>query len=109
MSVARDTLSGSRSFSLDDPSLDNKESLASKPSNGAQFHFIDDRPVVAGLNLAHKPRRNKKRHQPSDTAALDPMTDIKRRERFLQKERVAREEELEREYEQRLKEFELDF
>ena len=120
MSVARDTLSGTdRPFALDDPSLDqsqpslqkmdNEESLASSASNGAQFHFIDDRPIVAGLNLAHKPRRNKKRHQPSDTTALDPMTDIKRRERILQKEKVAREQELQQEYTLRLKEFEMDF
>ena len=120
VSVARDTLSGTgRPFSLDDPSLDqsnpslqkmdNEESSTSNPTNGAQFHFIDDRPVVAGLNLAHKPRRNKKRHQRSDTTALDPMTDIKRRERILQKEKVAREEELQQEYTLRLKEFEMDF
>ena len=111
MSIARDTLSGAgaRPFSLDDPKPNLEKSPDTKDANGAQFHFIDDRPVVAGLNLAHKPRRDKKRHQRADAAALDPMTDIKRRERFLQKERFARETELQKEYEQRLKEFEMDY
>ena len=85
-----------------------------------QFNFIDDRPIVAGLNLAHKPsssrrhdrhsKNNRKRREDKEKGtALDPMTDIKRRERFLLKEKEAREQELQREYNQRLKEFELDF
>ena len=41
--------------------------------------------------------------------AKDPLSDIKRRERDLQHERIARESELQREYEKRLQEFELDF
>ena len=116
--MARDTLTG-RPYSLEDPAgldLDPEKSLHKIDSSGEPvFNFINDRPIVAGLNLAHRPHNARKghkkgkRHQPTDQAPLDPMTDIKRRERFLQKERFAREQELQREYEQRLQEFELDF
>ena len=108
VSMARDTLTG-RPFSLDEPGLDldpaHPATLHKIDSNHQdEFNFINDRPIVAGLNLAHraqpsKSRHNRRRHkQAQDGPALDPMTDIKRRERFLQKERQAREQELQREY-----------
>ena len=53
--------------------------------------------------MAHKPHKdNRRAHHRPDATALDPMTDIKRRERFLLKEKTRREMELQREYEQRL-------
>lgn len=101
--MARDTLTG-RPYSLEDPAgldLDPERSLHKIDSTSETvFNFINDRPIVAGLNLAHRPHNARKghkkgkRHQPSDQAPLDPMTDIKRRERFLLKERYAREQEL---------------
>ena len=103
VSLARDALTG-RPYSLDDPGLEldpahgTLHKIEDPTDDQTEFNFINERPIVAGLNLAHRPRHHKS-HQPSDrVAALDPMTDIKRRERFLQKERVAREAELQREY-----------
>lgn len=43
------------------------------------------------------------------TDHTDPLADIKRRERDLLHEKNAREAELQREYEKRLQEFELDY
>ena len=88
--MAHDTLTG-KPYSLEDPndfdldpahrtmqkisSPDTNENLT---ENGSGFHFINDRPIVAGLNLAHR-----KHHRRDRAPAMDPMTDIKRRERFL--------------------------
>lgn len=53
---------------------------------------------VHGFNLAQKSNAPL---LPSETTK-DPLSDIKRRERDLQHERLARESELQREYEKRL-------
>ena len=53
---------------------------------------------VYGYNLAQKSNAPL---LPSETTK-DPLSDIKRRERDLQHERLARESELQREYEKRL-------
>jgi hypothetical protein len=49
------------------------------------------------------------RQVPNGSQPQDPLADIKRREREIQKERDYREHELRMEYEKRLEEFEADY
>ena len=72
----------------------------SRTFDDTEFGFGEDQPFV-GLNLAQKPT--------PEPDTKDPMADIKRRERDLQSERLARESELKRDFEKRLEEYELDF
>ena len=90
VSMAHDTLTG-KPYSLEDPDdfdlypahrtmqkISSPDTNENEAENGSGFHFINDRPIVAGLNLAHR-----KHHRRDRAPAMDPMTDIKRRERFL--------------------------
>lgn len=65
--------------------------------NDTEFEFGAEAPNgrMYGLNL--------------ENTHTDPLSDIKRRERDLQHERLAKETELQRDYEKRLAEFEEDF
>lgn len=66
----------------------------------SEFGFVNNKPFV-GLNLAQRKVPNQ--------AVKDPMADIKKREQDLQNERLARETELQADYQKRLAEFEKDF
>ena len=66
--------------------------------NDYEFGFEAEYGVPVGFNL-----------EQSNETAKDPLADIKRRRRDLQHERVAKEAELQHEYESRLQDFELDF
>lgn len=108
--ILPDTISSREVLHLPEPIVPRGAPISLSEKNDEQevnpvpvspVHTFNEMPSIY-QNLAH-------RQVPNAGTNPDPLADIKRREREIEKERDYREHELRMEYEKRLEEFEADF